>query len=181
MIQGALVLPLVMIGMIDASATRSPPRPRTLSSASTTASDHCPSCRCRRDGASFRRPSSAIALAQRWNALVSRRELLSEKTLKSRLRHHVPQDCTPAGSSACRIPSRDNWRRSQADRPASRNAERIRPRLSGFTGPTRIVTPWLSSRTPAAKELWPVQVGGLLQRRHEVSLDVRRLEAAAAI
>src|SRR5437867_12651636 len=37
MMQGALVLPLVSVGMIEASATRRPPMPCTLSSGSTTA------------------------------------------------------------------------------------------------------------------------------------------------
>ena len=47
---GALMLPEVSVGMIEASTTRSVSMPRTLSSASTTAIGSGPSCRCRRDG-----------------------------------------------------------------------------------------------------------------------------------
>ena len=37
MMVGALVLPPISVGMIEASTTRSPPTPRTLSAGSTTA------------------------------------------------------------------------------------------------------------------------------------------------
>ena len=42
MMVGALVLPLVSVGMIEASATRSPAMPWTLSSESTTAIGSAP-------------------------------------------------------------------------------------------------------------------------------------------
>ena len=42
MIVGAFVLPPVIVGITDASTTRSPSSPRTLSSGSTTASSSDP-------------------------------------------------------------------------------------------------------------------------------------------
>src|SRR6185312_11055868 len=42
MIDGALVLPVVSVGMIEASSTRSPSSPRTLSRESTTAPGSSP-------------------------------------------------------------------------------------------------------------------------------------------
>ena len=42
MVDAAMVLPLISLGMIDASMIRSPSRPRTLSSWSTTASSSLP-------------------------------------------------------------------------------------------------------------------------------------------
>ena len=56
------------------------------------------------------------------------------------------------------------------------SAERrvIAPRLSGLTGPTRMREAVIGLDRVAPERVRPVEVGGLLQRRHEMRLDVGR-------
>ncbi len=143
MIVGALVLPPISVGMIEASTTRSPSTPRTRNCGSTTASSSVPMRRCRRgdkpyriDCAAQRAIASSVSMPPVSKSLprtfasagASRIRLVSAKSL---------DHCFEVFGGRQRISGR-----SAAARDASALCSATKPRLFGRNRQTWQEKPW---------------------------------------